>query len=103
MIAARTRGAGTKALDDNRAMLENEALRIKQFEEKKVRGRGAVRGGKGEKVRDGKGGKAGFLPPAGMLMIACLPSLRIVRLRPGRTLSVTRGSGRSRSCCRPAR
>ena len=49
MIAARTRGAGTKALDDNRAMLENEALRIKQFEEKKV-----SRGAEGRGVRKGR-------------------------------------------------
>ena len=38
MIAARTKGAGTKALDDNRAMLEREARLIRQFEEQKVRG-----------------------------------------------------------------
>lgn len=54
MIAARTRGAGTKALDDNRAMLEKEVSRIKQFEEKKVRGR-ADGGGRGREGREGHG------------------------------------------------
>ena len=36
MIAARTRGAGTKAMDDNRAMLEREARLMKELEEKRV-------------------------------------------------------------------
>ncbi|GAX78303.1 hypothetical protein CEUSTIGMA_g5745.t1 [Chlamydomonas eustigma] len=36
-IAARVRGAGTKALDDNRALLERENRLIKQFEEQKER------------------------------------------------------------------
>jgi hypothetical protein len=37
MIGARARGASTKALDDNRALLERENRLIKQFEEQKER------------------------------------------------------------------
>ena len=38
MIAARTKGAGTKALDDNRAMLEREDRLMRELQERMVSG-----------------------------------------------------------------